>query len=101
QSRASDRALPDFFASQSKESKVIPIVSLSVDSSLLAPKPIPEVYTGFKIEVMRTEGALPLNHDLFFLHGRVSFEELEDGQFAYTLGDFKTREQADKFREEA
>lgn len=100
QQRVSDRPVPDFFASQAKERKVIPIASLETDTSLLLPRPVPKGYTGFKIEVMASSTALPAGHDLFFQHGNIMLEELGEEQFSYTLGDFKTRAEAEKFMEE-
>lgn len=78
-------------------SKVIPIVSLAVDSTFMQLKKIPKDYNGFKIELMTVPTELPAGHDLFFQHGNISVEMLPDSTYSYTLGQFEARPKAERF----
>jgi hypothetical protein len=85
------------FAQEADSSKVIPLVSLAVDSTFLQLKEIPEDYNGFKIELMTVQQELPPEHDLFFQHGNLSMEMLPDSTYSYTLGQFQERPKAERF----
>jgi hypothetical protein len=95
-SPASDRRNP-LLVQEADSSKVIPIVSLPVDTTAVQLKAIPKDYTGFKIELMSAQTELPPGHDLFFQHGNLSMEMLSDSTYSYTLGQFQERPKAERF----
>ncbi|HKK80463.1 MAG TPA: hypothetical protein VJ933_12585 [Phaeodactylibacter sp.] len=82
---------------EADSSKVIPLVSLAVDSTFVQLKEIPKDYNGFKIELMTVQTELPPEHDLFFQHGNLSMEMLPDSTYSYTLGAFQERPKAERF----
>ena len=91
------REQESLFAQEADSSKVIPLVSLAVDSTFVQLKEIPEAYNGFKIELMTVQAELPPDHDLFFQHGNLSMEMLPDSTYSYTLGQFQERPKAERF----
>ncbi|KAA3621038.1 MAG: hypothetical protein DWQ02_28395 [Bacteroidetes bacterium] len=61
---------------------------------------LPEEYTGYKIEVLSVKDQpLPDDDIIFFRHGNVVEEMLDENTFAYSIGDFETQEAANDFME--
>ncbi len=95
---AVDTLAERFFRGRAGEAKVIPVVALSSDSTQIDLMEIPEGYTGFKIEIMSSPEELPAAHDIFFQHGSITLEVLEEGTHSYLIGDFKHYRKAEAFR---
>jgi hypothetical protein len=93
-----ENARPDLFAERGDSSRVIPLVSIALDSTFVKLNKIPKDYSGYKIELMAVDTELPAEHDLFFQHGNLSMElVLPDSIYSYTLGQFEERPKAETF----
>lgn len=93
-----ENARPDLFAGREDSSRVIPLVSIDIDSTFVKLNKIPKDYNGYKIELMTVDTELPPGHDLFFQHGNLSMElVLPDSIYSYTLGQFQERPKAEEF----
>lgn len=93
-----DTVAEQFFSGRAGASKVIPIEALSSDSAQIELMEIPDGYTGFKIEIMSSPQELPGAHDIFFQHGNITLEVLEEGTHSYLIGDFRYFRKAEAFR---
>lgn len=61
---------------------------------------LPKEYTGFKIQLLKVEEEpLPDDDVIFFRHGNVVEEEVDEKNFAYLIGNFKTEVEAEQFME--
>lgn len=58
---------------------------------------VPDAYSGFKIEIMRAREPLPASHDIFFQHGKLFAEKLQNNTLSYMLGDFPSADEANAF----
>ena len=56
-------------------------------------------YSGFRVEVLTSPSKLPGSHEVFLQFGNLVLEETKDGRFAYLLGDFKEKKDANSFHE--
>jgi hypothetical protein len=99
-SRESGQEANPFAPKAEEASKVIPIESLTVDSTYIKLNEIPKSYSGFKIEIFKSTEPLPADHDIFFQHGNVSVEEVRKNEYSYTLGDFDEQEDASIFMQD-
>lgn len=78
-------------------SKIIPAFKIEVDTSFSQVQKIPKEYKGFKIEIKATPEPLPSGHDIFFQHGNLAVDHLENGNYSYLLGNFSTADEANAF----
>jgi hypothetical protein len=61
---------------------------------------LPEDFTGFKVEIVKVqEVPLPDDDIIFFRHGNVVEEMLDETTFAYSIGQFETELEANEFME--
>lgn len=61
---------------------------------------LPEKFTGFKIELLKVQDEpLPDDDDIFFRHGNVVEEMINETEYAYSIGNFKSEEEATEFME--
>lgn len=58
---------------------------------------IPSNFQGYMVQVIKSQSMLPPSHLLFAQYGDLKLEETKDGGFAYLLGDFKEKKDADAF----
>ena len=58
---------------------------------------MPSDFTGYKIEIKNTAKPLSASNDIFFQHGKLYAEKMEDGSISYLLGDFDNAEAAGSF----
>jgi hypothetical protein len=59
---------------------------------------LPEEYTGFKVELLRVEfEQLPDDDIIFYSHGNVVEEPLDEKNYAYLIGNFATESEATEF----
>ncbi|HFC00160.1 MAG TPA: OmpA family protein [Phaeodactylibacter sp.] len=58
---------------------------------------VPKDYTGFKVQVLVSNSELPHSHRLFSQHGNLTMEETKSGGFAYLLGEFAEKKDAEAF----
>ncbi len=61
---------------------------------------IPAGFTGYYIEFMVTNAALPMTHEVFSRHGNIAVEQKANGEHAYLLGNFKEKKDAAIFLRE-
>jgi len=61
------------------------------------PVSIPKHFSGYKIEILHTMEKIQEDNPIFFKHGRVAEEQLDDQSYAYLVGSFDSEEEADKF----
>ena len=61
------------------------------------PKPLPAKYTGYRVEFFTSPSKLPSSHVIFNRHGNITIERLKDGKYAYLLGEFNERADAQQF----
>ncbi len=61
------------------------------------PSAIPESFSGYKIEILHTMERVQEDNPIFFRHGRVAEEQLEDQSYAYLVGSFESEEEARAF----
>ncbi len=54
-------------------------------------------YTGYKIEIEKSGGELPISHEIFGRHGNISYDVTKDGTYSYMLGDFDESKDAMSF----
>lgn len=85
------------FDGKSSSPKVIPIIPIEVDNSYSQVQKIPQDFTGFRIEIMAVEEPLPDSHDIFFQHGNLTVEKLNEKAYSYTLGNFSNAAEATDF----
>jgi hypothetical protein len=67
---------------------------VAVDSSYATVNPVPKGFTGFRVEIVTAAKALPADHDLFFQHGNLYFDQKRNGKYSYMLGAFEKEEEA-------
>lgn len=60
-------------------------------------KQVPATYTGYKVEFYFSGDELPANHRIFTQHGNIYMEKMNNGGYSYLLGDFRNRENANRF----
>lgn len=95
--------LPDSFGERSVETnqrKIIPETEVTVEELKLEVELLDNEYTGFMVQIVNSGAELPEDDEIFQRHGNIVLEN-NDGQYAYLLGKFPEREQAEKFFEEA
>ncbi|NRA47770.1 MAG: hypothetical protein HRU12_01440 [Phaeodactylibacter sp.] len=80
------------------ERLVIPIETIETDTTYRNLLEVPKSYSGYKIELMSTSIPLPVEHDLFFQHGKITLEKLGENQCSYLIGHFESEEKAESFR---
>ena len=89
---------PDPFSQQeATPSKIMPTLKIAVDTSFSQVHKIPKEYSGFKIEIKSTPEPLPSSHDIFFQHGKLVVDRLQNGTYSYLLGNFQTADEASVF----
>ena len=59
--------------------------------------PIPNDYTGFKIEIWKSAKPLTIDHRIFSQHGNIAMDVVKVTKFSYMLGNFKLFENADSY----
>lgn len=64
-----------------------------------APEPvgIPEGYTGYLVEILKTKERLNADHPIYFMHGYVVEEEVKGEGYSYMIGDFEHEIDAQDF----
>ncbi len=61
---------------------------------------LPEDFTGYKVEIVKVrEEPLPDDDIIFFRHGNVVEEILDETTYAYSIGQFQTEIEANEFME--
>ncbi len=89
---------PDPFSTkEAPPSMVIPTFKVDIDTSFVHAQKLPVQYSGFKIEIQTAKEPLPSSHDIFFQHGKLVEDQLQDGTYSYLLGDFPTADEANAF----
>lgn len=89
---------PDPFSTkEAPPSMVIPIFKVDIDTSFSHARKLPGQYSGFKIEIQTAKEPLPSSHDIFFQHGKLVEDQLQDGTYSYLLGDFQAADEAAAF----
>lgn len=51
-------------------------------------------YTGFKVEIEKSGGELPVSHEIFGRHGNITYDIAKDGSYSYMLGEFSEAKDA-------
>ena len=54
-------------------------------------------YNGYKVEIEKSGGELPVSHEIFGRHGQISYDITKDGTYSYMLGDFNELKDAMSF----
>lgn len=54
-------------------------------------------YTGYKIQIEKSGGELPISHEIFGRHGNISYDVTKEGNYSYMLGDFAESKDAMSF----
>ena len=95
--------LPDSFdekGGEANQRKIIPETEVTLKELKLEVELLDNEYTGFMVQIVNSGSELPEDDEIFQRHGNIVLEN-NDGQYAYLLGKFPEREQAEKFFEEA
>ncbi|MCB9265698.1 MAG: hypothetical protein H6558_11770 [Lewinellaceae bacterium] len=89
---------PDPFA-ENKEAPPKVLQDQKVETGDFKPRlyRVPESYSGFKIEIKKVPKPLTASNDIFFQHGKLFAEKLQDGNISYMVGDFPSEEEASVF----
>lgn len=58
---------------------------------------IPNNYTGFKVEILKSAELLTNDHRIFTQHGNIALDVVKVTKFSYMLGDFNLYEDADDY----
>ena len=89
---------PDPFADKKESpSKIIQAQKVEVEDHKPRLYKVPESYTGFKIEIKKAPKPLSASHDIFFQHGNLFAEKLQDESISYMLGAFSNADEANLF----
>lgn len=86
-----------FAEKEAAPSKIIPTFKIEVDTSFSQVQKIPKEYSGFKIEIKASPEPLPSGHDIFFQHGNLVVDHLENGVYSYLVGNFRSADEANAF----
>lgn len=54
-------------------------------------------YKGYRVEILTSNTKLPSSHELFSQYGNLTLEEMNDGRYAYLIGDFAEKKDAKSF----
>ncbi len=79
------------------DSKLVSGLEVTSARELKKPKQLSRSYTGYRVEFITSLSELPISHQIFSRHGNIVVEENKDGNFAYLLGDFDDKEDANDF----
>ena len=72
-------------------------VEVTSSTNFRKPKALPRNYEGYRIEFYNTNAELSLSHVIFSRHGNITIEQKKNGNYAYLIGDFKSKRQAKEF----
>lgn len=76
---------------------IVPEREIKKTTFAKTPKKLPMDYYGYKVQIVISTFELPLSHEIFSRHGNLLLEETNKGTYAYLLGDFKQKADADDF----
>ena len=77
--------------------KIVKEKEVKIERMGKKPLSLPDNYGGYRIEFFTSPYELPLSHEIFSQHGRITMEQRKDGSYAYLLGDFEEWRDANKF----
>lgn len=72
---------------------------ISGDLPPRGPTLLPDSYHGYRVEFYQSVYKLPISHMIFTQHGNITIEQKKDGTFAYLLGAFSNRSEAEHLAE--
>ncbi len=79
------------------ESKIIEEQKVATNAVSLKLKPIATNFKGYSVEIVSAASKLPNSHALFTQYGNLLLEETKDGKFAYLIGEFDSKKDANAF----
>jgi len=87
----------EFGETMSSGGKIVKEKEVKVERMGKKPLSLPDNYGGYRIEFFASPYELPLSHEIFSRHGKITMEQRKDGSYAYLLGDFEEWRDANKF----
>lgn len=92
------RNRPEEF-SQKTPKRILSETEVPVEVAQREVQLLPNNFNGFMIQIMQSPQELPSDHDIFFKHGNLMVEN-NSGAYAYLLGKFTDRDEAERFLDE-